>query len=137
MMIYTSRMPIDHPRHFLLHFRFICAYIFSVAPEIAPFDFGDKSSNAGDTVTAPCTVLKGDHPIDIQWFLNGEPINKEQSDIIVVNTSKRVSLLTIDGVSARHAGEYTCTASNTAGGTSYSSTLAVNGNSILDDEDVE
>ncbi|XP_044595878.1 Down syndrome cell adhesion molecule-like protein Dscam2 isoform X19 [Cotesia glomerata] len=97
-----------------------------VAPEIAPFDFGDNPSNAGDTVTAPCTVLKGDFPIDIQWALNGEPIGKDHSDITIVNTSKRVSLLTIDGLSARHAGEYTCTASNVAGGTSYSSSLAVN-----------
>jgi hypothetical protein len=30
-------------------------------------------------------------------------------------------------VTARHAGEYTCTASNVAGGTSYSASLAVNG----------
>ncbi|KAK0078988.1 hypothetical protein PV325_001869 [Microctonus aethiopoides] len=98
----------------------------NVAPEIAPFVFGEKPSNAGDTVTAPCTVLKGDFPIDIQWALNGEPITRDHLDITIVSTSKRVSLLTIDGVSARHAGEYTCTASNSAGGTSYSSSLAVN-----------
>lgn len=78
-------------------------------------------------MTAPCTVLKGDFPIDIQWALNGQPIGQDHSDITIVSTSKRVSLLTIDGLSARHAGEYTCTASNAAGGTSYSSSLAVNG----------
>ena len=72
-------------------------------------------------------MLKGDYPIDIQWALNGEPISRDYPAITIVNTSKRVSLLTIDGVSANHAGEYTCTASNVAGGTSYSTSLAVNG----------
>lgn len=112
---------------------FSMLWVFPVAPVIAPFDFGDEPSNAGETVTAACTVLKGDHPIDIQWALNGQPITKKQPDIRVVDGGKRVSLLTIDGVAARHAGEYACTASNAAGGTSYSSALAVNGTSALDE----
>ncbi|XP_029175727.1 Down syndrome cell adhesion molecule-like protein Dscam2 isoform X13 [Nylanderia fulva] len=97
-----------------------------VAPEIMPFDIGEEPANWGDTITVTCTVLKGDHPIQIEWALNGEPISRDHSDISIVSTSKRVSLLTIDAVTARHAGEYTCTASNVAGGTSYSASLAVN-----------
>lgn len=99
----------------------------TVAPEIVAFDIGEGPANWGDTVTATCTVVKGDHPIQIEWALNGEPISRNHYDISIVNTSKRVSLLTIDGVTARHAGEYTCSVSNAAGGTSYSATLAVNG----------
>lgn len=38
--------------------------------------------------------------------------------------------MAIEAVSARHAGEYTCTASNAAGATSYSATLAVNGTAL-------
>lgn len=98
-----------------------------VAPEIMPFVIGEEPANWGDTITVTCTVLKGDHPIQIGWALNGEPISRDHSDISIVSTSKRVSLLTIDAVTARHAGEYTCTASNVAGGTSYSASLAVNG----------
>ncbi|XP_032672565.1 Down syndrome cell adhesion molecule-like protein Dscam2 isoform X17 [Odontomachus brunneus] len=97
-----------------------------VAPEIMPFVIGEEPANWGDTITVTCTVLKGDHPIQIEWALNGEPISRDHPDITIVNTSKRVSLLTIDAVTARHAGEYTCTASNVAGGTSYSASLAVN-----------
>ncbi|XP_029175725.1 Down syndrome cell adhesion molecule-like protein Dscam2 isoform X11 [Nylanderia fulva] len=97
-----------------------------VAPEIMPFEIGKEPANWGDTITVICTVLKGDHPIQIEWALNGEPISRDHSDISIVSTSKRVSLLTIDAVTARHAGEYTCTASNVAGGTSYSASLAVN-----------
>ncbi|XP_076629342.1 cell adhesion molecule Dscam1-like isoform X19 [Colletes latitarsis] len=97
-----------------------------VAPEIVPFDIGEGPANWGDTVTATCTVLKGDYPIQIEWALNGEPISRNHYDISIINTSKRVSLLTIDGVTGRHAGEYTCSVSNAAGGTSYSASLAVN-----------
>ncbi|XP_044595821.1 Down syndrome cell adhesion molecule-like protein Dscam2 isoform X9 [Cotesia glomerata] len=97
-----------------------------VSPQIAPFIISEEPANWGDTITATCTVLKGDYPIDIEWSLNGELINRDHTDITIVNTSKRVSLLTIEAVSARHAGEYTCSASNVAGGTSYSVPLAVN-----------
>ncbi|XP_018394808.1 PREDICTED: Down syndrome cell adhesion molecule-like protein Dscam2 [Cyphomyrmex costatus] len=97
-----------------------------VAPEIMPFVIGEEPANWGDTITVTCTVLKGDHPIQIEWAHNGEPISRDHPDILIVNTGKRVSLLTIDAVTARHAGEYTCTASNVAGGTSYSASLAVN-----------
>lgn len=81
-------------------------------------------------MTATCTVLKGDYPIDIEWAHNGVPINRDNTDITIVNTSKRVSLLTIEAVTARHAGEYSCSASNMAGGTSYTATLAVNGTNL-------
>ena len=43
-----------------------------VAPEIAPFVISEKPANWGDTVTATCTMLKGDSPIQIEWALNGE-----------------------------------------------------------------
>ena len=88
---------------------------------------GDEPANWGDAVTATCTVFKGDFPIDIVWSLNGEPISHDYPDVTISTSSKRVSVLTIDAVTARHAGEYTCSASNAAGGTSYSASLAVNG----------
>ena len=108
-------------------YKYTYIMLTTVAPEIVAFDIGEGPAKSGDTVTATCTVVKGDHPIQIEWALNGEPISRNHYDISIVNTSKRVSLLTIDGVTARHAGEYTCSVSNAAGGTSYSATLAVNG----------
>ena len=97
-----------------------------MAPQIAAFIISEKPANWGDTVTATCTMIKGDQPVDIEWSLNGVPITQEHSDTSIV-TTKRVSLLTIDVVKASHAGEYTCSASNAAGGTSYSAPLIVNG----------
>lgn len=63
----------------------------------------ERPANWGDTVTATCTMLKGDPPIQIEWALNGEPISHDYSDISIA-TSRRVSLLTIDAVTASHAG---------------------------------
>lgn len=91
---------------------------------------GDEPANWGDAVTATCTVFKGDFPIDIEWFLNDKKITHDHPGV-TISTTKRVSLLTIDAVSASHAGEYTCSASNTAGGTSYSAALTVNGTGPL------
>nr|XP_050870140.1 cell adhesion molecule Dscam2-like isoform X43 [Vespula vulgaris] len=98
-----------------------------VAPQIVPFSISDEPANWGEAVSAVCTVGKGDLPIEVSWALNGEPINDaNHGDVSISSTGKRVSLMTIEAVSARHAGEYTCTASNAAGATSYSAVLAVN-----------
>ncbi|KAF7411847.1 hypothetical protein HZH66_000743 [Vespula vulgaris] len=100
----------------------------NVAPQIVPFSISDEPANWGEAVSAVCTVGKGDLPIEVSWALNGEPINDaNHGDVSISSTGKRVSLMTIEAVSARHAGEYTCTASNAAGATSYSAVLAVNG----------
>lgn len=66
--------------------------------------------------------------MDISWAFNGEPINDEHRDQFVITKSKRLSVLQIDAVAARHAGEYTCTVSNNAGASSHMAALAVNGN---------
>lgn len=65
--------------------------------------------------------------MDIAWAFNEEIITPERSEFTVTK-SKRLSVLAIDSVTAKHAGEYTCTASNRAGATSHSAHLAVNGN---------
>ncbi|XP_076544974.1 Down syndrome cell adhesion molecule 1 isoform X44 [Osmia lignaria lignaria] len=95
-----------------------------VSPRIAPFEMADKAVNWGDSVSAVCTVVNGDSPLEISWALNGMPI--DQSHRISVTTTKRNSLLSIDSASPSHAGMYTCVASNAAGATSYSAELTVN-----------
>lgn len=70
--------------------------------------------------------MKGDAPVEISWALNGEPIEKNYPDI-AITTNKKNSLLSIDPLTAKHAGEYTCTASNRAGAASHSAMLTVNG----------
>ncbi|XP_043801751.1 Down syndrome cell adhesion molecule-like protein Dscam2 isoform X3 [Apis laboriosa] len=106
-----------------------------VGPQLAPFTFGDEAANAGEMATVQCAVIKGDLPVRIAWSLNGRRIDAgrasaEQShdtpDIVVTRSSKRISTLTIDSVAARHAGEYSCTATNEAGSATHVSVLSVN-----------
>ncbi|XP_032672570.1 uncharacterized protein LOC116844732 [Odontomachus brunneus] len=67
-------------------------------------------------------------PMDISWAFNGVPIDtSKDTSITITRISKHLSTLIIDGVSARHAGEYACSASNLAGSVSRSTTLTVNG----------
>ena len=102
-------------------------FLFVVAPQIALFSFGEEPANAGDTVSVQCTVSKGDFPLDITWMFQGRSIQSDRQDMIVSHSGKRVTQLTIEAVAARHAGEYTCVASNVAGSVSHSATLQVNG----------
>ncbi|XP_076297114.1 Down syndrome cell adhesion molecule 1 isoform X32 [Lasioglossum baleicum] len=95
-----------------------------VPPRIAPFEMADEAVNWGDSVSAVCTIVSGDSPLEISWALNANPI--DQSHRISVTTTKRNSLLSIDSASPNHAGTYTCVASNAAGATSYSAELTVN-----------
>ncbi|XP_043680669.1 Down syndrome cell adhesion molecule-like protein Dscam2 isoform X42 [Vespula pensylvanica] len=98
-----------------------------VAPQIIPFDFGDESANWGELVSVTCSITKGDQPLDISWAFNGTPIDISRgSDVVVGSTNKKNSVLTIESVAARHAGEYTCSASNRAGAASHTALLTVN-----------
>lgn len=55
------------------------------------------------------------------------PIDSRDSDVVVGSTNRKNSVLTIESVAARHAGDYTCTASNRVGATTHTAHLAVNG----------
>lgn len=102
--------------------------MLTVAPQIAPFTIGEEPANWGEQISVICSVLKGDSPIEITWSLNSEHITLEtHPDISISRTGKMISLLSIDSVTAHHAGEYTCVASNMAGSISRTADLAVNG----------
>ena len=49
------------------------------------------------------------------------------SDMTMVNVGRRSNSLTIDHVTPRHAGTYTCTVQNEAASVSSSTVLVVNG----------
>ncbi|KAF2905043.1 hypothetical protein ILUMI_01126, partial [Ignelater luminosus] len=104
---------------------FSAALAVNVVPQIMPFDFGEETMNAGDTVSAQCTITKGDLPMKINWYLNGKPVNVQEG-IFTSYVGKRVSTLAIDSVRAEHSGEYTCSATNSAGSTNFTAYLNVN-----------
>lgn len=100
---------------------------FIVAPQISLFSFGEEPINADEMASVQCAVVKGDLPLDISWMFNGNPIGSDQSDVNIIDNGKRHKQLTIESVSARHAGEYTCVASNIAGSVSRTAVLDING----------
>ena len=69
--------------------------------------------------------------------MNGRPIvvstdpgDPYHRDIVIRRSGKRASTLTIDSVAARHAGVYSCSASNSAGSAEHAAVLSVNGTPI-------
>lgn len=108
----------------------VCYCHIIVVPHIGPFAISDGPANWGDMVSATCSIMKGDFPVKIVWTFNGQPISLHDSDITITNINKHMSALSIESVTARHAGEYTCVATNRAGNVSHSTTLVVNGTYI-------
>ncbi|XP_076297102.1 Down syndrome cell adhesion molecule 1 isoform X21 [Lasioglossum baleicum] len=97
-----------------------------VAPHIGPFAISDGPANSGDMVSATCSIMKGDFPVEIVWKFNSRTIGFNDPDVTITRINKHMSALSIESVAARHAGEYTCVATNRAGNVSHSTTLAVN-----------
>lgn len=100
-----------------------------VAPKIAPFDFGNEPSNSGDSASVQCLVTSGDLPLDLKWLFNDRPVS-EIFGISTVKLGKRTYALTIDSVTDRHYGKFTCEAKNMAGVDRYNAELIVNGTEL-------
>lgn len=111
---------------FSLNFSPLKTIIKIVPPKIAPFDFGEAPSNVAESASVACLIITGDLPITFKWFFNDRPVN-EYAGITTVKLGKRNSVLNIDSVTARHAGHFTCEASNQAASFNYTSHLIVNG----------
>lgn len=105
---------------------YFIAYDCIVPPKIAPYDFGNEPSNFADSASVACLVTTGDMPISFKWFFNNRPV-KEFSGITTVKLGNRNSVLNIDSVTGKHAGQYTCEASNQAASVNYTAELIVNG----------
>ena len=130
---HSYRSPASLPPSLSLSSRVFPVEYFPVAPQILPFAFGDEPASWGELVSVTCSVAKGDQPLEISWAFNGTPIDSHHgSDVVIGSTNKKNSVLTIESVAARHAGEYTCSASNRAGATTHSSRLTVNGTCVHD-----
>lgn len=98
-------------------------------PKILPFNFGDEDYTEGMSAQLQCMVTDGDLPVDIRWTVAGKN-GASDSGITVTKIGAKSSILNIDSVDASHAGNYTCSATNTAGKSSYTAQLTVVGTSI-------
>ena len=94
----------------------------AVPPKMMPFTFGDDPLESSQSTTVQCSITTGDFPLNIEWLFNGKPIS-DLEDIIVSKISKRAGALSIESVSAKHVGNYTCIGRNAAGNASYTACL--------------
>lgn len=97
-------------------------------PQILPFEFGEEPANAGDMASISCAISKGDQPLNISWYFNGQLLSRSNDlGIVIVNINKKTSILNIDSVNGVHRGTYHCVAANWAGSANHSAVLNVNG----------
>ncbi|XP_014244429.1 Down syndrome cell adhesion molecule-like protein Dscam2 isoform X5 [Cimex lectularius] len=94
-----------------------------VLPHIIPFSL-DEDINNGESAQLNCHVSKGDKPLKITWSFHGEELSSHLG-IITTKLGDRSSILTITSAMAAHTGNYTCTATNNAGSTSYTTSILV------------
>ena len=99
-----------------------------MVPRIAPFEFSidDEPITSGQPMAIQCMVTEGDLPIKFRWSFHGQELSS-QMGISTVRLNSRISLLSIDSIAAGHAGDYTCTAQNSAGQANYTAALVVQG----------
>jgi hypothetical protein len=103
-----------------------------VLPSIVPFSFGEEELNLDESVSALCSVTKGDLPLKINWSFKSDFENFSENlttndGILITRPSQKISTLGIESVKARHRGNYTCSVENRAGIASHSAYLAING----------
>lgn len=73
-----------------------------------------------------CHVSKGDRPFDFVWTFNGGDV-RQLPGVNIMNVGDRGSALIIPSVTAKHSGNYTCTAANMVANTSHHAPLNVQG----------
>ncbi|CAD6214602.1 GSCOCG00004137001-RA-CDS, partial [Cotesia congregata] len=96
-----------------------------VPPTVQSFAFTKLPMNAGEFANLQCIVPTGDLPLTIRWSYPGEEMGGS-SGVIAKKVADRVSMLMISSLTAKHAGDYVCTAENPAGTSFYSTPLTVN-----------
>lgn len=72
-------------------------------------------------------MTSGDFPITITWLFNGKPLMAYDS-VSTTKVGKRSSVLTIESVNGKHAGNYTCEVKNKADTVNFTASLIVNSN---------
>lgn len=85
----------------------------------------------GDIVSVMCLTIGGTQPIVFSWKKYDKELSSSQNiPQINIENSPVVSVLILNGVTINSDGNYTCTARNSYGSSSYSSALKVKGKSL-------
>lgn len=116
--------------------QFTFLIVLIVLPQIVPFNFGQEQIYLDESVTATCSITKGDLPLTVWWTLKNSLSNVKYNltsndGVIISRNSQKFSVLSIEAVKARHMGNYTCHAMNKAGVIQHSAYLEINGDFIF------
>ncbi|XP_055593972.1 cell adhesion molecule Dscam2 isoform X21 [Uranotaenia lowii] len=95
-----------------------------VPPIVLPFEFGEEPFDIYSATTVSCVVTKGDLPIQIKWLFDGHHLLTGDG-VLITSGGQRISILSIESVHSRHAGNYSCFATNNAGEARYDAELKV------------
>ncbi|XP_075732227.1 cell adhesion molecule Dscam1-like isoform X2 [Rhipicephalus microplus] len=76
-------------------------------PVINPFLFM-KNLQEGMRTTVVCSVLSGESPMDIDWLKDGAPLSDIHPEAKITRLGDFASSLTMDNVTRRHSGNYSC-----------------------------
>lgn len=118
-----------------------------VPPRISPFFF-ENGVMEGMRTQLMCSTSEGDQPFNITWLMDDEPIHVKDSGgehNVMRNTANNIhisdyspfsSILTINSVTAKHSGNYTCQIKNVAGIVEHTAALFVFGLSCLITKDL-
>lgn len=101
------------------------SFNFTVLPHIIPFSLEEELNN-GESAQLNCYISKGDKPLTINWHFNGEHISPNLG-LTTMKLNDRSSVLMIGSATAANSGNYTCTVSNKAGSSSYTTSIIVHG----------
>ncbi|XP_037086557.1 Down syndrome cell adhesion molecule-like protein Dscam2 [Pollicipes pollicipes] len=93
-----------------------------VGPKVSPFTF-TSALRAGDRESVKCVVTRGDSPLRLAWLKDGAPLARP--DVAVSKVNEFTSILSFRSLRRDHSGNYTCAASNQAGGANHSARLVV------------
>ncbi|KAH7936604.1 hypothetical protein HPB49_001639 [Dermacentor silvarum] len=100
-----------------------CA-LFAEKPKLQPLVFPRSRIRVGESASALCALVAGDHDVKFRWFKENVEIGGAVPNVKVKN-DKKVSVLTVEPANLQSAGNYTCTAENNYGTDANSATLVV------------
>uniref|UniRef100_T1J836 Down syndrome cell adhesion molecule-like protein Dscam2 n=1 Tax=Strigamia maritima TaxID=126957 RepID=T1J836_STRMM len=90
-----------------------------------PFSFQDAVLPEGTRARLQCVVSEGDVPLSIRWTKDSHQIPADLG-VVIRDLDEISSILTINNVTPRQNGRYTCTVSNEAASVNHSAVLHVN-----------
>ncbi|KAG8178098.1 hypothetical protein JTE90_017447 [Oedothorax gibbosus] len=92
------------------------------APVISPFIF-PPALKEGEKASVTCYTRSGDKPIEFQWKKDDQVINGGSN--VEIQSLKDSSIMAIEKVSSKNAGNYTCVVTNAYGKDQFTASLTV------------